>query len=333
MRLSFGAIDGGLHFTYEVFLSRLQMNSGHKFVPHSAVTKSLFRSYIRVHGTVTSDGAYLLRLKDGIVGSAARFCQLIMKSRIGILVRCCLLLSLLSSCAGPVNHLVDPVSMPVFTESGQGEIQLNYTGHAKYYLEGAYALPYHLAIVGKHTSWQPDQDNDQSMSSIAAGKFWSPSNGSMFMLLGGYGAGSQRIRPTYNYGLAWTVWEISLEVNSDFRKYFVEALFAERDSINLFGKAASPLLNSWGVAARAEYLDRYRFSQIADTLTLSDPTKHRFAYSNGPQRNSALDLAFFMSFGMGFLELCGQVQIRFSFPGYVDYVDYLLFTCGLRFSF
>ncbi len=302
-------------------------------MPHSAVTKPVLRSYIRVHGRVTCDGEYLLRLNDGIACSSALSCQLIMKTRIAFLILYCLALTLLSSCAGPVNHLVDPVSMPVFTESGQGEIQLNYTGHAKYYLEGAYALPYHLAIVGKHTSWQPDQDNDQSMSSIAAGKFWSPGNGSMFMVLGGFGAGSQRVRPSYHYGLAWTVWDISLEVNSDFRKYFVETLFAERDSIYLFGKAVSPLLNSWGVAARMEYLDRYQFNQIADTLTRYDPSIHRFAYSSGPQHNSALDLAFFMTFGMGFLELFGQTQIRFTFPGEIDYVDYLVFTCGLRFSF
>jgi hypothetical protein len=256
-----------------------------------------------------------------------------MRSRNRFLIQFCLALTSLWSCSGVVNHFVDPVSMPIFTAPGQGEIQVNYTSHSKFYIEGAYALPYQFAIVAKHTSWQHNLANDQSMSSVAAGKFWTPGNGSMFMLLGGYGVGSQRFGPNYQLPDYMSNSETSLDGSSDFRKYFFEALFAERDSINLFGRAQPPLLNSWGVAARVESLNQYRFNQIAHTRGSYDPTIPEFTYSSSPQHNSAIDLACFTTFGMGFLELYGEAQIRFTSPFYTDYVDHLVFTCGLRFSF
>jgi hypothetical protein len=232
-----------------------------------------------------------------------------------------------------VNYFVDPISTPIFTASGQGELQVNYTSHAKFYVEGAYALPYHLAIIAKHTSWQHNLANDQSMTSISAGKFWTPVNGVMFLLLGGFGAGSQRFGPNYQLPDYGSSYETSLDGGSDFRKYFIEGVFAKRDSFFVFGEASPPLVNSWGIAARVEYLDQYRFNQIAHTQASYDPTIPEFTFSNEPQHTTALDGALFMAFGMGFVELYGQVRLRAPFPDRADYVDLQGLTCGLRFSF
>ncbi|HWF44759.1 MAG TPA: hypothetical protein VG537_08970, partial [Candidatus Kapabacteria bacterium] len=189
-----------------------------------------------------------------------------MEKYIGLLLRC-LSVFFLSSCG--TTYFVDPVSTPVFTAAGQGYIQGSLATHTKLFLEGAYALPFNYTVVLTRENFAHGLDNDQSLTSFAFGHFWpNRDSTSSFQVLAGFGTGSHRIGPNAYYtpnpgsfamaprafpskstdtttssSLEWL-----LTGNSDFRKYFIQAIEAFRESYGTLG-----------VAVRLSYLDQYHY--------------------------------------------------------------------------
>ncbi|MDP4199968.1 MAG: hypothetical protein Q8922_08240 [Bacteroidota bacterium] len=240
-----------------------------------------------------------------------------------------LLLAGLSSCV--TNYFVDPVPTPVFTAPWQGSVQANLSSHGKLFFEAAGSLPSNLVVVASRESWGHDLINDQEMTSIGFGQFRVRDHLTL-LALGGFGAGSQRTGPNYLARL-FNVPARLVDGSSDFHKYFLEVEGATTDSINLFGSANPVLTSSLGFGGRIEYLDRYRFNQTSRVAPSTGYSDTSVTIEKDPKHSLHLDLVSFVSVGISFVQLYGQILLCFPLSGYREYLDFFVATAGVRLAF
>ncbi len=262
-----------------------------------------------------------------------------------MVTKSCLLFSIalvgLSSCT--TNYLVDPVPTPVFTGPWQGSVQANVTTDSKYCFEGECSLPMNGAIVVSREFWRQGIDQDQQMTNIGLGRFWTSGHSSI-LLLGGFGAGSARSGPDDVISLPFMAYDVGrLDSRSDFRKYFAVFEYGVLDT-PLVPFSLTPVGVSYGIASRIEYLDRYNFSQRETSFGSTSDSTHSYVedttttYDNLPKHSWNIDLVAFYAFGVSAFDLPSfqiytQVLIRIPLGGYQLYMDRAVATVGVQFSF
>jgi hypothetical protein len=257
----------------------------------------------------------------------------------------------LSSCTP--NYFVDPIPTPAFTEPGQFEATGYLAVHNKMYLEAAYSLPSNYAVLASRESWSRGFNNDQEMTTIAAGHFWvAPGKDETLLVLAGFGVGSHRIGPDYSYynntqpPLAAPsdtfrhnepfFGRYALEGTNDFRRYFSSFALTWLDTSYYFGSSYPTVSSSIGIAARLEFVDHYHYALISrpwpDTI-LNRTIDSTTIIDNAPKHTLSFGVATFFTVGIGFLQLYGQAQMAAPIAGYSEYWDLFTAAAGIRISF
>ncbi len=230
---------------------------------------------------------------------------------------------LVSSCT--TNYLVDPVPTPVFTHEWQAEVEASKTTDRKLDFEAACSLPSNVAIVATHESWSSSLLSDVEMSSLAGGKYWSHDEASYLALIG-VATGSTRTGPGEAIFIPFITGDIgTLEGTSDFRECFLQIQTAMTLPMHPFMSTEDIGSSSFGGAARVEYLDRYQFNQttIQGDTTIDNASKHSLN----------LDLVGFVSVGISFVNIYGQILMRLPLAGYQSYMDPVVATAGVKLTF